>query len=399
MSAPSGTPQTCSGAAAKAKELGNQAFSAGRFDEACTHFSEAIRADPQSALLRSNRAGALASLGRHAEALADGEVCVQLQPTWWKGYTRRGHAEFNLGRYGDSEKSFKEALRLQPANVSVAESLHRARQAMEPVSPKGLPQSHGPRGAGDHTSSSTHTTTSRSSSRSARTSPTAPSAAAPAPKSPTAPGAAKSVRALGGKAPVIPPPPPPITENKESIGDFKKMSAEEVRHSLGRSVEKMSDAELDKELLFAKVAVPRGASRAEKVALFLNVEDSPAAQIAADKVAAAVASNGAPKTFVVEERPAAAVTPGEILLERRKRWLEEWSAWEDERIVQRLARLGIDGDGLPRTQLIEQLLEAEMLNLDKGWASPRNLQRCGIIVTAVLAIGGFCGLVAAFVTG
>ena len=49
------------GRLSRLKEAGNKAFSAGNFEEAYERFTEAVRLDSGSALLRSNRAGALAS--------------------------------------------------------------------------------------------------------------------------------------------------------------------------------------------------------------------------------------------------------------------------------------------------------------------------------------------------
>lgn len=40
----------------------------------------------------SNRSAALLALGRHREALADGKKCVELRPTWPKGFARVGAA-------------------------------------------------------------------------------------------------------------------------------------------------------------------------------------------------------------------------------------------------------------------------------------------------------------------
>eukprot|EP00913_Durusdinium_trenchii_P010851 g10180.t1 len=59
-----------------------------RYQEAYDYYSQAIRADPDSALLFSNRSGALAQLGRYVEALADADKCCQLRPEWYKSHVR-----------------------------------------------------------------------------------------------------------------------------------------------------------------------------------------------------------------------------------------------------------------------------------------------------------------------
>eukprot|EP00434_Breviolum_minutum_P040031 symbB.v1.2.035563.t1/scaffold4822.1/size34315/1 len=94
---------TCNALASPAKDAGNSSFAAGRYQEAYDYYSQAIQADPDSALLRSNRSGALAALGRHVEALADADKCCQLRPDWYKSHVRRGHAMFQLNRVTDAE--------------------------------------------------------------------------------------------------------------------------------------------------------------------------------------------------------------------------------------------------------------------------------------------------------
>ncbi|CAL1164391.1 unnamed protein product [Cladocopium goreaui] len=94
---------TCNALATPAKDAGNSSFAAGRFQEAYDYYSQAIMADPDSALLRSNRSGALAALGRYVEALADADKCCQLRPDWYKSHVRRGHAMFQLNRVTDAE--------------------------------------------------------------------------------------------------------------------------------------------------------------------------------------------------------------------------------------------------------------------------------------------------------
>jgi tetratricopeptide (TPR) repeat protein len=135
------------------KEAGNKAFQAGDFPEAVGYFTEALDIDSTSALLRSNRSGAYASLGLHAEALADAEWCINLQPDWWKGFSRRGHAQYHLGRYAESEKSFAEALRLNPGDVKTTEALARARSQMAtPPSGYVIGGGSGPLGASEESS-------------------------------------------------------------------------------------------------------------------------------------------------------------------------------------------------------------------------------------------------------
>ncbi|CAE8630162.1 unnamed protein product, partial [Polarella glacialis] len=214
---------TCIQEAAQAKDAGNAAFAAGRFEEAYAHYSEAIRIDPASALLRSNRAGALASMGRHTEALNDADMCVSLRPDWWKSFTRRGHAQFQLGRFAEAEASFTEALRLNPQERSIAEALERAAQRRATAPPTSSAPSLGP-------------------------------------------------RAAGAAVPFAPPVAPWNTVATEAVdtGDWQKLNDKEIRERLERSINKLSDAQLDDELVRAGLYPKYGASRADKIQLYLR---------------------------------------------------------------------------------------------------------------------------------
>ena len=101
------------------KAAGNAAFKEGRFNEAATHFTAAIAADPSNAVLFSNRSGALASLGRYEEALADAERATALRPDWAKGFSRKGAALSGLGRYAEAIGTYEAGLRAEPGITQI----------------------------------------------------------------------------------------------------------------------------------------------------------------------------------------------------------------------------------------------------------------------------------------
>jgi len=72
--------------ALKLKDLGNQAFQAGKFEEAVSFFTQAIEINPQDHVFFSNRSGSYSSLQKYEEALEDATICVALKPDWAKGY-------------------------------------------------------------------------------------------------------------------------------------------------------------------------------------------------------------------------------------------------------------------------------------------------------------------------
>ena len=119
--------------ASKAK--GNAAFSAGRYDEAISHFTEAIQHDPTDAIFFSNRSGAYASLQQPQSALEDAERCLQLNPSFIKGYSRKGQALFSLNRLAEAKAAYEEGLKVDPANSALKEGLEQVQSKLSPPPP------------------------------------------------------------------------------------------------------------------------------------------------------------------------------------------------------------------------------------------------------------------------
>jgi len=107
------------------KALGNKEFQAGNFEVAAEHFSDAIQEDPTDHVFFSNRSGCYASLSDYTKALEDGEMCVKLKPDWAKGYTRKGLAEYFLGKYDQAEATYKQGLKLAPEDASLKQGLEK----------------------------------------------------------------------------------------------------------------------------------------------------------------------------------------------------------------------------------------------------------------------------------
>ncbi|GMF11822.1 unnamed protein product [Phytophthora lilii] len=113
-------------AADQAKDRGNRAFSAGLYADAVACFSEALAlapAAPNAHVFYSNRSAAQLKLGKAAEALKDADQCVALQPSWPKGYSRRGSALYALGRYADAYRAYKDGLSHEATNAGLLEGL------------------------------------------------------------------------------------------------------------------------------------------------------------------------------------------------------------------------------------------------------------------------------------
>ncbi|RLN62231.1 hypothetical protein BBP00_00004912 [Phytophthora kernoviae] len=109
-----------------AKDRGNRAFSAGRYADAVSSFSEALAIAPDAAnahVFYSNRSAAQLKLGKAAEALQDAEQCVTRKPDWPKGYSRKGSALYALGQYPDAYRAYTDGLKREASNAGLLEGL------------------------------------------------------------------------------------------------------------------------------------------------------------------------------------------------------------------------------------------------------------------------------------
>jgi stress-induced-phosphoprotein 1 len=84
------------------KEKGNSALTAGRNEEAIEAYSEAIKLDETNHVLYSNRSAAYLKNGNFEESLKDADKTIQLNPSWAKGYSRKGAVLFALQRWDEA---------------------------------------------------------------------------------------------------------------------------------------------------------------------------------------------------------------------------------------------------------------------------------------------------------
>ncbi|XP_044731476.1 stress-induced-phosphoprotein 1 [Chrysoperla carnea] len=110
------------------KEQGNSALSAGNFDEAIKHYTDAINLDSSNHVLYSNRSAAYAKAGKYELALADAEKTVELKPDWAKGYSRKGSVLAYLGRHSEAVAAYETGLKYDPNNVQLKDGLSEVKQ-------------------------------------------------------------------------------------------------------------------------------------------------------------------------------------------------------------------------------------------------------------------------------
>ncbi|KAJ7543418.1 hypothetical protein O6H91_09G037500 [Diphasiastrum complanatum] len=110
------------------REEGNAFFKAGKYLKAAAVYTQAIKADPSNAALYSNRSAAFLNLLKVTKALSDAEMAVQLNPTWEKGYFRKGCALEAMEHYDEALLAYREALEQNPKSVEVATKIRRLSQ-------------------------------------------------------------------------------------------------------------------------------------------------------------------------------------------------------------------------------------------------------------------------------
>lgn len=129
--APAVTAASKKETAAKLKDEGNSFFSAGDWLQALSKFTEAIKLEPTDHVFFSNRSATNLQLQRTRDAVSDAEQCVQLSPSWAKGYSRLGAALLADGQGGAAKTAYEKGLRIDPLNSALLDGLKCAVPAAE----------------------------------------------------------------------------------------------------------------------------------------------------------------------------------------------------------------------------------------------------------------------------
>lgn len=121
------------------KEKGNSALAAERFDEAIAHYTEAIQIDPVNHVLYSNRSAAHAKAGNYELALKDADETIKINPTWPKGYSRKGSALSYMQKYVEAFEVYQKGLEYDPNNAALQQGQAEIRNAVLSQLVKGTP--------------------------------------------------------------------------------------------------------------------------------------------------------------------------------------------------------------------------------------------------------------------
>lgn len=105
------------------KKKGNEAFKNADWDLAIKEYNKAISLDNKQPAYFSNRAACWSSKGNHESALADASRCLELDPAYVKGYSRKGKALFDLSRLDEAEEAYKAGLEVDAENQGCTQGL------------------------------------------------------------------------------------------------------------------------------------------------------------------------------------------------------------------------------------------------------------------------------------
>lgn len=104
------------------KLKGNEAYAEKRYNEAIAMFTTAINLE-ENHIFYSNRSASYFNINKLPEALSDAEKCVTLNPSWVKGYCRKGAALQHMKRYDDAIDAYKKGLEIDPENCALRDGL------------------------------------------------------------------------------------------------------------------------------------------------------------------------------------------------------------------------------------------------------------------------------------
>lgn len=95
------------------KLKGNELFVTGKYDEAIDHYTEALKLQPQSHLVYSNRSACYNKLEKYQEALDDAVHCLSIAPNFARGHLRKATALNGLGRHDIAMRAAEEGYKLR----------------------------------------------------------------------------------------------------------------------------------------------------------------------------------------------------------------------------------------------------------------------------------------------
>ncbi|KAI5286085.1 hypothetical protein KEM54_000075, partial [Ascosphaera aggregata] len=117
------TPKKSSAATAESDQLkskGNAALSRKDYPEAIKLYTKALEIAPANAIYLSNRAAAYSASGDHQKAVEDAKAATQSDPSYVKGWSRLGLAQFALGNPREAMEAYQKGIEVEGGSGSDA---------------------------------------------------------------------------------------------------------------------------------------------------------------------------------------------------------------------------------------------------------------------------------------
>ena len=99
------------------KQKGNDCIRERNYQEAMGYYTDALRHDPSSHTVYSNRSLAHSKLGRFDAALKDANKCIELAPGFARGYVRKSVALIGQGEYEKAMTASEEGYKLRGSDA------------------------------------------------------------------------------------------------------------------------------------------------------------------------------------------------------------------------------------------------------------------------------------------
>eukprot|EP00128_Syssomonas_multiformis_P017252 Colp12_sorted_trinity150504_noHs@13270 len=113
------------------KKSGNEAFGAGRYQEAYDLYTEALGVDSRNVSMNSklycNRATAAAKLNKHEQTVADCTSAIELDADYTKAYLRRAQSYMDLGQFDDAIRDYELLVKKDRSNSDYQAKLRNAK--------------------------------------------------------------------------------------------------------------------------------------------------------------------------------------------------------------------------------------------------------------------------------
>ncbi|XP_052158551.1 U-box domain-containing protein 70-like [Oryza glaberrima] len=107
------------------RDKGKELLSQKKYKEAAIQFTKAIKKNALNPRNFSDRAKCRIELNALAEGLEDADKSIELDPTFWKGYLRKGEVQFLMHNYEDAMTTYLDGLKYGPQKTTIYDGIKR----------------------------------------------------------------------------------------------------------------------------------------------------------------------------------------------------------------------------------------------------------------------------------